>query len=1102
MPAPGTSASFQVHVTSSSTPANDAGNDIRGRSEVYPDLPPDVEATTKDDDVASLEEQQRLLLLAEVHGQGQGGVVKDGQAASYSEEPSHPTGRTSKFDWDRTARSVPGGRQAQIDDDCNCSDPESWIPTVLIIILLLLIVLATGIIAYYFASAPGTVGVAASAAEIPADTDPFATFAQHAARVPELPQQDRQQARRDGQASRRTRPISAAPPDNAHTSNHVAPHPAPAPMSGFGRGTVVPCSRHCPAEDALEATRRLEKRELEDERIWHSEAAQLAREKDSMGFPDDELFSTDQDARGPRSSQTDQHALPDGTGALRADGMPARELSFRGYDCSVPYNLTAVTVDHSLTCSPVQMRKQQVPKKYILLQKSRRTRVNVQECIAIRSRLAYICANAGHSSLIPTESFFHEPYHMSPEQCKLAWTRGQFQRPHGSKNWYTRFIDKWYPGLQWEVFAGLKANRTVDFIWQRTGVTYTEDPGDIMCRGSKFYYERGLRSPGGKAVAAVVTDYLSISLHQREAFMFTDDLGNDKLLIDHNQLVLPCSVDREECVTVGGTGTFLWNEPLRSEHCPYHTIRVTEGVDIASNSLAAGETYLSTDNTMIRLRKMGRPLKRCGATILATEYPQLFLSEDLDHPEFHQDLPLSEGSTFLYANQKIHFVYDKLQDDLQTAVLAVRRDICQKDVNNRLRDYARKAAEQRSVTDGDTVHVGGNTFGTAEGEIWWLYKCRPLIVRARPTPGRCYDALPVTLRDEDLLRRLEDRRREQPEQDVKISEDEFAAARNLSNHGFGFFLEPKTHRLLTAAVASPCATHMPPVYRNRESRWISYNNGDFQSTPAPATLTTAMMNITFDRGQYFPEGGIYSGSSILEMESYHQARRLQQGLLGTFTRTWEKERGYNQDPEGNFLITDMPGMPSPTALAGINAMEWFWNLVEGYGTLCGLVVGTVILWKFACFCMGVTLRLCSVPQTPNLLVHVLGAFFPAITERLTRGLYKPKGAPGPCSEMASACCSNRDLGTPEGSEDDLTDQANLTRFQTRKNKRQAKAAYRKRRNAQYRQYRQEGEDRRAALALMDDLPPYRSNTIIRNAPVDVDVASGFEMRSQDDPSKQ
>ena len=708
--------------------------------------------------------------------------------------------------------------------------------------------------------------------------------------------------------------------------------------------------------------------------------------------------------------------LPSGSSAL-----PISELKFKAYDCSVPYNKTAVTMAPSLACAKSTVKKQQSPKKkYLLLQKARRIPFEVKECIATYSRQAYVCGNAGHGSPAPGENFYGVPMPMSPDECDKAHRDGTFWAPHTEPNWYA---DKapWDP-----MHKDVNKNGTTHFRWVKSGVTWAHKDNDIICEPSRFYWKGGYRNRDGRGLNHYmsVTDFVTMTLRTRTAYLTVDAEDEEDILIDHNQLVLPksCSLESERCQVSDGP-TYVWKRPKDKNMCPLYRLRETEGVDVVDEG-PDKVTYMSTDNSMIRLTKMEPARSECGAVVYATDHERLYLTEDSHFKPFQRKLPPSEGSPYLYANQKLHFAYASLKQGIEEAVLTLRMELCQEEEHDRVKRYARKAAEQRAVSDGDTVHVAGDLFGTAAGEIWWVYACRPVEVLARETSGMCYDALPVTLSDKDLSRILINRKRPAAGVETTVTQEELLLARNSTQQ---YFMEPSSRRLITSAIGSDCLTPLSSVYRNTQGRWVKYQ-GDYVPGPKPTVMKDAMSNFTLHLDPYYVDGGIYSGNMIKEFEMFTDARRAERGLLHY---AWLEANGKFVDQQDyGWYQSALPQLPTQEVLDGINRLAWFWKLIDSYGTICGLAVGTAILYKFATFSLGVTLRLCSNMRHPNPLVHIIGAFFPSITERLTQGRYRSTGTPGPCHDLASACCQCKSLPTPVDSEDeaDRPDPAAMRKF--------------------------------------------------------------------------
>jgi hypothetical protein len=82
-----------------------------------------------------------------------------------------------------------------------------------------------------------------------------------------------------------------------------------------------------------------------------------------------------------------------------------------------------------------------------------------------------------------------------------------------------------------------------------------------------------------------------------------------------------------------------------------------------------------------------------------------------------------------------------------------------------------------------------------------------------------------------------------------------------------------------------------------------------------------------------------------------------------------------------------PELPSTDSLSFYAFLDKVWALVEQYGQVCSVIVGTGIVFRMLTWCWGVFLRLTSTPQTANLALHVVAAFFPALGDRMMRGAY-------------------------------------------------------------------------------------------------------------------
>ncbi len=193
-----------------------------------------------------------------------------------------------------------------------------------------------------------------------------------------------------------------------------------------------------------------------------------------------------------------------------------------------------------------------------------------------------------------------------------------------------------------------------------------------------------------------------------------------------------------------------------------------------------------------------------------------------------------------YAAAKDDFVYNELFNSMAEECARTRQQQCMRDVEKKGAKYARRAAEQNAVLDGQTAHLGGQHFVTSIGEAWASYYCRVIKVRARYTKG-CYDTLPVDLLSHDRDRIARARRRPRNWQSKEAHRDRRSTDPEPPNEEeqekeLEFFLEPHTHRITTTAQARVCAPPLIPLYKNAMGRWISHEEETFNVASDPFVI--------------------------------------------------------------------------------------------------------------------------------------------------------------------------------------------------------------------------------------------------------------------------
>ena len=482
----------------------------------------------------------------------------------------------------------------------------------------------------------------------------------------------------------------------------------------------------------------------------------------------------------------------------RSVAVEEEQLLFQGYDCSGPANLTTLRATDNLNCQVKEEGTEQRKRHYALLHHATSTRFSITHCTMARSRMVYHCGSAGHTALAPLEWQLNRPVHMSRHQCQRALTEGYLTMLPDDNPSRTEHYGKWR----------INMNGTT-YISEHVAGETTGVKNDVWCHGHEYEYRVMNRYKPFQRIGKgyVVVDHYRFTIHQETA-----TVNREGIVTAYNrQLILPCQVDRETCKI--GEETYIWQKPSREDTCPYYLSRDVQGIEVTDEN--GEDVFVSSDGSMIRLKR-GQPRSRCGGVLYETEFPNLFLidhDQSLGIPEFRRPLHESEMSLATYTNQQDSFLYNELVEQIQRRMKSAHRQRCQLDKSRRRAQYARRAAEQHAISDGETVHLGNGQFVTAAGAVWYHYRCQPLIVKARATTG-CFAALPVQLSEEDFKEYLKKRRL--PSETSKDSTTEVPShtlETTTPLHGSDhlyivdqnkFFLEPRTHRLLTIATPSVC----------------------------------------------------------------------------------------------------------------------------------------------------------------------------------------------------------------------------------------------------------------------------------------------------------
>ena len=612
-----------------------------------------------------------------------------------------------------------------------------------------------------------------------------------------------------------------------------------------------------------------------------------------------------------------------------------KEATFVGYDCSRPENKTIVQSPGLQRCQVSEPIRQD-NRTYLLLQEAQYTRLSGKKCHIRRSQLAFRDGAYDHMTFVPWMFYLSQVMEVSKKECQLMWDKKVYIDPNGGRH---------------ELLENGTALAT---FYAAGGCNPNENRDDVICKGEEYTWLN-------KAYTnMVVFVQLDIILQGEE--IVADNTAHT-IMVHSSELLLPCRLPEGGCIHPT-EGTFLWDPNDVNLQCPLYQLRITKGVDIVDKQ--GDITYISQDGSMVRLDKRD-PQSTCQEVVFQTQYPRLFISEQLHHAEFQRPLHPSELSTITYANQQDSFLYGELTALIKKEYSAVRHQVCLQKIRHQKGAYAQAAAEQKVLRDGETVFLGEGWFALASGEVWYRYLCRPLQVTAI-NKEICYDSLPVQLSRQDLNRYLIERRpvnTDRPSNRFRIAD--WLSASNLPpeqdseelDHEASpeFFLEPHSHLLVTIATPLPCSPEFAPVYKNAYGQAIMASPSLRQVPQPPPIYDPANGTDPFFRHGVqdfdFNSGGIYTAESVKKMENYVMAPRATRGL--TARLTYQAHGGILHQAQGTLLSSDLfDDVPNFSALMPFLPV---WKFLLEWGSFCSAIFGVIAIFRILTWIGGVLLRL-------------------------------------------------------------------------------------------------------------------------------------------------
>lgn len=311
--------------------------------------------------------------------------------------------------------------------------------------------------------------------------------------------------------------------------------------------------------------------------------------------------------------------------------------------------------------------------------------------------------------------------------------------------------------------------------------------------------------------------------------------------------------------SMGVTGTHVWDVLQGNGLCPLYRVRDLYGTELSSED---GTIFVPST---VEIRMIHRAVEtHCGVPVVRTQYQELFLYDIQESslavpPSFIEFINPLEVSSILYSNTKVEAVYHDVTQYVEDLFRNYMRGECKRQKALEAAAYADAASEQASVMVGDTAALGNAWYLTASGEVYYRYRCRPVIAKVRKTQ-ECYNALPLELSHSDRSQFIRSRVMHQSRNET-FDKDHFVES-NRDLHNIEFFAEPKTRLLVTSATIVPCSSIYPSLWRNTRGNWISVGKEiRHAATPLSTNLNTAggifditkPKNIDFENGLYTPE---------------------------------------------------------------------------------------------------------------------------------------------------------------------------------------------------------------------------------------------------------
>lgn len=552
--------------------------------------------------------------------------------------------------------------------------------------------------------------------------------------------------------------------------------------------------------------------------------------------------------------------------------------SLIAFDCgSSNNNHTIINIKSLIPCKSSEKQVEASSVNIQLLEMSEMFKATVFNCLVEVTRVVMHCGMHSHNSLV-AGGFASYVYTLGRDACVDAVKTGRVFL-HLDQNNIQSFHD---------LSAGSSYHRSITFAGNLDS--------EGSCKGSAYTDKLGSWND------VVVSGSIKVTINKYDASV------NGETNKIHLQSGTSCKYSDGKCLD-SSLGESYWNvkEDDTCKTLQYKVLyegnaSISYSEDLASkiNSNIEG-TLLTVSNDMALFSfKLGRRYRLCHLEAYTTDHPRLLVIRQLGTSFYHkqQRLDGTELDLFSYINSKFVYIERHLETNLKTLHRYIEHLICEAYVKSLENNLALAYIDPNEFAY--LYNKGPGTTGTVLGEVIYITKCTPVIVRKRKTE-HCYKELPVTYGNQTL------------------------------------FMTPKHHTLVKRGNEITCNTIMPPLYELEGSWWQL--QGQPYTVPAPQELDPNTKNKwTYVSPGNLASAGIYTLEDLEQLRDHIMNGHERNAITTILGRGFS---GQNPDYQGgsvsNLLTEDTLNS------VGERLGRRLWGLFSVFGNLSSGVIGIIIV---------------------------------------------------------------------------------------------------------------------------------------------------------------